>query len=1393
MASDDQQSVAMKAEPQALVGGRYRVEAELGHGGMARVYRVVDQRSGQRLALKQLVCTKELAPTLRAMLEREYHTLVQLEHPRIVRAFDYGLDTGGAYYTMELLEGRDAREALKAGELSIAAVCQLLRDVASALAVIHSRRLVHRDVSPRNLWCTPDGHGKLIDFGTLVAMGPQTRIAGTPAFVPPEAVYFQPLDARCDLYALGALAYFLLTKRNAYPAREIAELRDRWQRRPVPPEALRAEVPHALSELVMALLSLDPRARPGSAAEVVERLSGIAGLPREDERRYAQAFLTTPKLVGRDRESQALRRRLLRALRGRGGTAAIVAPGGFGRSRMLASVVLEAKLLGAAAMLVDATAVDSGRFGVAGALAERVLDALPMIAALVVDLAPILSHVSPALHRALGSPALAELSPLERSSKIDAALLSFFAIASSDHRLVLAVDDVHRADGESLGMLARLALRTSERHLLLAISCDQSALAHAPPALEQLVAPAHRVELPALDPAHTQELLGSLFGAVPGLDAAADWLHELSLGSPQSCMQYAQFLVDRGLARYDGGQWHLPANLRAHGLPATLGAMFEVRVAALGPDARALALGLALARDESRSAWQPETHVRLEAFPKLLEDEADGSRTFTALDELLREGVVQQRDANYVLAQRAMVDALLRSTDEAARKRAHLRVAEVFDDSYHGRFCRIRELQRAGDEQRACELLIAHANDQQRKGVYDFGAMRLSLMAECTLRALQYWRANPSAPVDGIVLSRMLLLMCSVYDWGLSEVADAHLSQLSRDSGLAYFAETDASQPDLQRLLVCLKRAQETYDATPPAERGLPPGEAVRDLAACSMPLASALCHIHDSARLRAVLELITPLRSLAPVLDMLISFCVISAERATGREIGDRQLGLVERLLGADAVHEILRRGGAAVYSHIQAVDDARRGAASTLESMTRLVEAGASEDMFLVVHGRWLGHAFRGEAVTARYCKQVEAITEDDVWRRKAFSFAEAQLFALTGDVAGLKRVEEAIAELARRFPGWRPWHAFTRAAMHRLRGELEAARAELDLALAEARPGEHRAFIAAAPARAELLLQLGDAEGALLEADGIVEQVRALSLDLCAEVAAERIRALCESALGRSEAARASIERAFARAAELGFGGLPLAQLHEASARVHLAAGDTEQFRKELGELHRAIAHAEAPALVAAYEALREEGSSKLSLSELSPLVAASRTTVDSSTIMGDVITRLSAVGGQAKRARQALEILLQDSGARSGHLFLCGPAGLFQAAAIEEDDSEQALLPIARRYLDSELGETKTETISAAELTSAGTSLPTLLTESGLLYLPVLLADRRDLQATLVGVALIAMAELAPRTPRVDLVRAVSRGLHMAAGSDEGNSDPPGESLLIAPTSVGVQKR
>jgi len=150
-------------------------------------------------------------------------SLSQLAHPRIIEVYDYGLERRSPYYTMELLDGEDLRER---GKLPWREACALLRDVASSLAIIHSRGLVHRDVSARNVRCTSDGRAKLIDFGAMAPSGVSHRLVGTAPFVPPEALQLQALDGRADLYSLGALAYWTLAGRYAYPAHAFERLRN---------------------------------------------------------------------------------------------------------------------------------------------------------------------------------------------------------------------------------------------------------------------------------------------------------------------------------------------------------------------------------------------------------------------------------------------------------------------------------------------------------------------------------------------------------------------------------------------------------------------------------------------------------------------------------------------------------------------------------------------------------------------------------------------------------------------------------------------------------------------------------------------------------------------------------------------------------------------------------------------------------------------------------------------------------------------------------------------------------------------------------------------------------------------------------------------------------------
>ena len=262
----------------ALIAGRYRVEQRMAVGGMGVVYRVFDGTLRRHVALKQLLAVAD-APRAARMFEREYHTLAGLKHPRIIQVYDYGIDAAGAYYTMELLDGQDLREL---APLPFDRACRYLRDVASSLALLHARGLLHRDLSPRNVRITSDDRAKLIDFGVLSGFGKSGLTVGTPPYVPPESLQGAPLDQRADLFALGALAYWLLVGRHAFPARTFDALPVAWSKAPMAPSALapRSEafpqVPPALDALILSLLSLNPLARPTSCAEVIARLSSIA-------------------------------------------------------------------------------------------------------------------------------------------------------------------------------------------------------------------------------------------------------------------------------------------------------------------------------------------------------------------------------------------------------------------------------------------------------------------------------------------------------------------------------------------------------------------------------------------------------------------------------------------------------------------------------------------------------------------------------------------------------------------------------------------------------------------------------------------------------------------------------------------------------------------------------------------------------------------------------------------------------------------------------------------------------------------------------------------------------------------------------------------------------------
>ena len=358
------------------------------------------------------------------------------------------------YYTMELVAGSDLQTRVP---LAWADACAIARDLCSVFSLIHSRRMIYRDLGPRNVRCSERGATKLIDFGAMAPMEASRQLIGTPAFCAPEAVNFQPLDARTDLYSLGATLYFMLVGRVPFQARDFAQLRPAWRKPPPLPSQLVAGIPAALDQLVMDLLQLDPALRPANAAEVFERLGAIAELPAHEQLAVPQAYLSTPSLVGRGAALDRVRDCIGAACSHASGAAVLLRGAtGSGRSRLLAACVLEAKLLGATVLRADAADARGGDFGVARVLGQQLLETAPEPAlAAAAPLASVLAQVVPELSDR-GGIGPEPIDPAQLAQRALPALQKWLFGVSAQRPLVIAVDDVHRIDESSRGV-ARIA------------------------------------------------------------------------------------------------------------------------------------------------------------------------------------------------------------------------------------------------------------------------------------------------------------------------------------------------------------------------------------------------------------------------------------------------------------------------------------------------------------------------------------------------------------------------------------------------------------------------------------------------------------------------------------------------------------------------------------------------------------------------------------------------------------------------------------------------------------------------------------------------------------------------------------------------------------------------
>ncbi|MEL6343862.1 MAG: serine/threonine-protein kinase [Myxococcota bacterium] len=283
--------------------GPYRVLRSIARGGVAEVYEVEEPDTGIRLALKLLRTGGNAA----RRLAREFQILSTLRHPNVIRVVGYGQDADQQMFlTMQLLDGVVAQEHVRGlGRPGCAARNQaaqrIIARVSSALAALHDRGIVHRDVKSSNVLVSADGGVWLLDFGSARAdtmsesITREGEFVGTYAYAAPEQITGQDIDGRTDVYALGVLFYRLLTGRRPFEGEDaIALMRQQLEHQPPPPIALRPGVPAMLSELVMAMLQKVPGMRP-TAHEILRALDGARAQPDADAAAHLERALGAVK------------------------------------------------------------------------------------------------------------------------------------------------------------------------------------------------------------------------------------------------------------------------------------------------------------------------------------------------------------------------------------------------------------------------------------------------------------------------------------------------------------------------------------------------------------------------------------------------------------------------------------------------------------------------------------------------------------------------------------------------------------------------------------------------------------------------------------------------------------------------------------------------------------------------------------------------------------------------------------------------------------------------------------------------------------------------------------------------------------------------------------------
>ncbi len=720
----------------------YHILEVLGQGGMGVVYRAEQAETGQVVALKTVrVARKQELMSIR----REIHALTQLHHPAVVRFVDHGVEGGRPWYAMELLGGwtlghlRDAlhprqrfgggsslfvdapTQATPGSGLSIGEtleglaapqeaaplparrsalellprVLELTARLCYGLDYIHSQGIIHRDLKPANVFLRDDGSPVLVDFGLISRQGgrdgrlvleAQDGGRGTPAYMAPEQIQGEAVDARADFYSLGCVLFELLTGRCPFEGETVFEVINHHLSTPPPaPSRYVDGIPEELDDLVLHLLAKRPRDRIGHADDVLAALRAL-GVAAASAESAARPALYRSVMVGRYAERNALNGVLADASAGRGTLVLLGGESGVGKTHLVTALTQVARRRSMRVITAECrpgfnTPLEAFR-PVLQALLDRCLEQGAVFTRRVLGVrGKVLAAFEPALGELPGVRELPEpprLPPDAERERVVSVLGEALSAYAQELPLLLLLDDLQWADELSLYALSTLGAPFFEERALALIGNYRSDEVE-PPLQRLLDTPgARRIDLGRLGEDEITTMIGDMLAMREPPLSLVRYLASHSEGNPFFVAEYLRAAVAARLLHRQRGRWRLsdegPEGWTRLGasLPGTLRDLVGRRLDALDPPARDLAaLAAAVGREAPMELLFHAAHL----------SEAEG---FALLHALFGRQVLEPGADGRVrfVHHKVMEVAAHAAHDQAAR--AHGAVASSIEALYSG-------------------------------------------------------------------------------------------------------------------------------------------------------------------------------------------------------------------------------------------------------------------------------------------------------------------------------------------------------------------------------------------------------------------------------------------------------------------------------------------------------------------------------------------------------------------------------------------------------------------------------------------------------------------------------------------------------------------------------------